>query len=185
VRPDRQTDPDYLPAPLRKPAEKMDLAILADASDTNRRRNRPVTETHATPTPGPPSFPPGRYGRRRAERRPRPWTIALLMIVAIAVSSLVAVRLYRMYGHPTYDADVITYTDVTDKQLVLTFRVTVPAGGAADCVLRARARDGAEVGRAEVRVNAASNQTQITTSHRLTTSRQAFVGEVVRCRPAG
>lgn len=107
------------------------------------------------------------------------------MIIAIAVSGLVAVRLYRMYGDPAYDVDVITYTDVTEKQLVLTFRVTVPAGGAADCVLRARARDGAEVGRAEVRVDAAPSQTQVTMRHRLATSRQAFIGEVLRCRPAG
>lgn len=143
-----------------------------------------MTETPATPPPGTPSFPPGRYGRRRALRSRRPWVVALLMAAALAVTGLVAVRLYRTYGDPAYDADVITYTDATDTQLVVTFRVTVPAGGAADCVLRARARDGAEVGRADVRVDAAPGQTQVTTSHRLATSRQAFVGEVLRCRPA-
>jgi hypothetical protein len=163
----------------------MDLAILADDSDISRRRFRPVTETPATPPPGAPSFPPGRYGRRRAERPRRTWAVALLVAAVLAVTTMVAVRLYQMYGDPAYDADVITYTEATETQLVVTFRVTVPAGGAADCVLRARARDGAEVGRAEVRVDAAPGQTRVTTSHRLATSRQAFVGEVLRCRPAG
>ncbi|HEX7745583.1 MAG TPA: DUF4307 domain-containing protein [Micromonosporaceae bacterium] len=149
-----------------------------------------MTETPATPPPGTPpsprgapSFPPGRYGRRRAQRPRRTWAIALLVVAVLAVTSLVAVRLYRMYGDPVYRADVITYTDATDTQLVVTFRVTLPPGGAANCVLRARARDGAEVGRAEVRVDAPPGQTQVTTSHRLATSRRAFVGEVLRCRP--
>lgn len=144
-----------------------------------------MTETHATPPPGPPSFPPGRYGRRRAERRRRPWAVALLLAAAVAVTSLVALRLYRMYGDPVYDADVLTYTGVTDTHLDITFRVTIPPGGAADCILRARARDGATVGSAEVRVAAPAGQRHVTTTHRLPTSREAFVGEVLRCRAAG
>jgi hypothetical protein len=157
---------------------------VAEAADRERRRTRQVTETHATPPSGAPVFPPGRYGRRRSAGRRRPWLVALLALGAIAVTSLIAVRLYQMYGNPHYDATVITYTDVTDSQMVITFRVTVPAGESATCVLRARARDGAVVGRADVRVAAPSSDTTITSSQRVPTSRKAFVGEVLRCRPA-
>jgi hypothetical protein len=163
----------------------MDPAILADRSDRKLRRIRPVTETHATPPSGAPVFPPERYGRRRSTEPRRPWLVAMLALAALAVTSLIAVRLYQMYGNPHYDATVITYTDVTDSHLVITFRVTVPAGQSASCVLRARARDGAEVGRADVRVAAKPGETNVTTSHQLPTSRAAFVGEVLRCRPAG
>jgi Domain of unknown function (DUF4307) len=142
-----------------------------------------VTETHATPPSGAPVFPPGRYGRRRSPGPRRRWLVAVLALAAVAVTSLIAARMYQMYGNPHYDATVITYTDITDSHIVITFRVTVPAGGSADCVLRARARDGAEVGREDVRVDAAPGENTVTASHRLPTSRQAFVGEVLRCRP--
>ena len=143
-----------------------------------------MTETHATPPPGSPVFPPGRYGRRRAARPRRRWQVALLAAAAVALSCLIAVSLYQKYGNPDYDPQVVTYTDTTDTQIVITFRVAVPAGGSADCLLRARARDGAEVGRADVRVRARAGETSVTSSHRVATSRRAFVGEALRCRPA-
>ena len=144
-----------------------------------------MTETPATPPSGAPVFPPGRYGRRRSARRRRPWLVALLALAVLALTSLIAVRLYSMYGDPHYDATVITYTDVTDSQMVITFRVTLPAGESATCTLRARARDGAVVGRADVRVAASPGGTVVTRSQPVATTRRAFVGEVLRCRPAG
>jgi Domain of unknown function (DUF4307) len=143
-----------------------------------------VSEMHATPPSGAPVFPPGRYGRRRSPAPRRPWLVVLMAVGALAVTGLIAVRLYQMYGNPHYDATVITYSDVTDTHIVITFRIAVPAGESAHCALRARARDGAEVGREDVRVDARPGETSVTTSHRLPTSRQAFVGEVLRCRPA-
>ncbi|MFG3703888.1 DUF4307 domain-containing protein [Micromonospora sp. NPDC047670] len=142
-----------------------------------------MTETHATLTPGAPAFPPGRYGRRREPGRRRPLLAALLVIALVAVLSLVTVRLYRQYGDPNYDAQVITYTGITDSQVLVDFRVTVPDGGSAVCLLRARDRDGAEVAREEVTVTARPGQRQVTAQHRLVTSARPFIGEVVRCRP--
>jgi hypothetical protein len=142
-----------------------------------------VTETHATLTPGAPAFPPGRYGRRREPGRRRPLLAALLVIALVAVLSLVTVRLYRQYGDPNYDAQVITYTGITDSQVLVDFRVTVPDGGSAVCLLRARDRDGAEVAKEEVTVTARPGQRQVTAQHRLVTSARPFIGEVVRCRP--
>lgn len=143
-----------------------------------------MTETPATPVPTAPVFPPGRYGHRRAHRRRRPWIPALLVVVLVAVMGAVSYRLYRQYGDPNYDAQVITYTGITEAQVVLDFRVTVPAGGSAVCVLRARSRDGAEVAREEVRVTAEPGQRHLTARHRLATTARPIIGEVLRCRPA-
>ncbi|MEH0973926.1 DUF4307 domain-containing protein [Micromonospora sp. CPCC 205546] len=142
-----------------------------------------MTETHATLPPGAPAFPPGRYGRRREPGRRRPLLVALLAVVMVAVMILVAVRLYRQYGDPNYDAEVITYTGITDRQVLVDFRVTVPEGGSAVCLLRARDRDGAEVAREEVTVTAPPGQRQVATQHRLVTTARPFIGEVLRCRP--
>lgn len=143
-----------------------------------------MTETHATAGTGAPVFPPGRYGRRREPRRRRPWLVALLLVVVVAVGAALSVRLYRQYGDPAYDAQVLRYTDVTDSQVLVEFRVTVPDGGSAICVVRARSRDGAEVGKAEVRVDAPPGVTHPVTRYLLATSARPINGEVVRCRAA-
>ena len=145
-----------------------------------------MTETHTTVPTGAPIFPPGRYGRRRqpAGRR-RPLLVGLLAVAMLAALGLMAVRLYALYGHPDYDAEVITYTQITDSQIVVDFKVTVPEGGSAVCVLRARSRDGAEVAREEVTLTASADERQVTAQHRLTTTARPFLGEVLRCREAG
>ena len=144
-----------------------------------------MTETHATIPPGAPVFPPGRYGRRRESGRRRPLLTALLVIVLVAALTAISVRLYRQYGDPAYDAQVITYTDITDTQVVVDFWVNLPDGGSAVCLLRARDSAGAEVAREEVPVRAVDGQRQVTVRHRLATTGRPFIGEVVRCRPTG
>ncbi|MBQ1025898.1 DUF4307 domain-containing protein [Micromonospora sp. C95] len=143
-----------------------------------------MTETHATLGPDAPVFPPGRYGRRRAPRRRRPVLAALLAVVVVAALTLVSVRLYRQYGDPAYDAQVISYGDITDDQVVVDFRVNLPDGDSAVCVLRARDHAGAEVAREAVPVTAVAGQPHVTVRHRLVTTARPFIGEVVRCRPA-
>lgn len=141
-----------------------------------------MTETHATTDSGTPVFPPGRYGRRREPRR-RPWLVALLVAAVVAAGLALSVRLYQQYGDPAYDAQVVRY-EIADTQVKVEFRVTVPAGGSATCVLRARSRDGAEVGKAEVRVDAPPGETQPVTTYSLATTARPVIGEVVRCRAA-
>jgi hypothetical protein len=157
----------------------MDFAILADRTDNNGRRGAPVTETRATT----PAFPPGRYGRRRDGRRRIFWPV-LFAIAILGVSMLLAVKLYRQYGDPMYDAQVIRYTATTDSEMQIDFTVRVPVGGAAVCALRARSYDGAEVGRREVTVSGATDgdEQQVTASEPVPTTARAFIGEVVRCR---
>ncbi|MEU8181928.1 DUF4307 domain-containing protein [Micromonospora sp. NPDC049044] len=143
-----------------------------------------MTETPATISSGAPVFPAGRYGHRRApggERRRNVLT-ALVLLALVAALTLISVRLYRQYGDPVYDAHVITYTDITDNQVFVDFRVTVPKGGSAVCVLRARDRAGAEVARDEITVTAQPGDRHVTTRHRLTTTARPFIGEVLRCR---
>jgi hypothetical protein len=144
-----------------------------------------MTETPTATTQTAPVFPPGRYGRRRAQRRHRPALVAGLALVTLVVGTLVSVRLYKNYGDPAYDAQVVTYTDISDAGLTLTFRVTIPEGGQATCVVRARSKDGAEVGKQDVLVrDAAGDGATTTVTERLVTTAKPFVGEVLRCVPA-
>ncbi|MEV0805147.1 DUF4307 domain-containing protein [Micromonospora sp. NPDC050200] len=144
-----------------------------------------MTETHTTFTPGAPVFPLGRYGRRREPGRRRPLLVRVLVAALVAGLGLVAAQLYARYGDPAYDAQVITYTDITDSGVSVDFRVTLPEGGSAVCVLRARSHDGAEVGRDEVAVSAAPGERHAAVQHRIATTARPFIGEVIRCRPAG
>ncbi|MCW3842604.1 DUF4307 domain-containing protein [Micromonospora yasonensis] len=144
-----------------------------------------MSETHTTITPGAPVFPPGRYGRRREPGRRRPLLLALAVAALLAVLGLVAAKLYNQYGDPEYRAEVISYTGITDSRVVVDFRVTVPPGGSATCLLRARAHDGTEVGHSEATVTARPNQRHVTVGHEVPTTARPFIGEVLRCRPAG
>jgi len=143
-----------------------------------------VTDTSATTAPTAVMFPPGRYGRRRAPRARRPWLVALLTAVAVLVGTAVAGRLYTLYGDPLHQPEVITYTEATEDGITIDFAVTVPPGGATTCLVRARSRDGAEVGRSEVTVRAEPGERHVRTTYRLATEGVAFLGEVPRCRPA-
>lgn len=155
------------------------MRMMPAATDRNRRGSHPVPETQATTSPGVPMFPPGRYGRRREPGRRRRWPVALGLLLVLTVAVGLSVRLYQRYGDPAYDPEVIGYTDITDNQVVITFRVHLPEGAGAVCAVRARSHDGVVVGRADVPVPAGSPQV----TYRLTTSARPFIGEVVRCRP--
>jgi hypothetical protein len=137
-----------------------------------------VGETRATS----PAFPPGRYGRRRDGRRHLAVPIAFALLI-LGLSVLVAIRLYRQYGDPRYDPQIVGWTDVTATQMTIRFTVRVPPGGAAACLLRARTYDGAEVGSRTVTVAATGDNTTIDASEPVPTTARAAVGEVLRCRP--
>lgn len=158
----------------------MDSAILADRTDNNRSEGPPVTETRATT----PAFPPGRYGRRRSGRRRLLGPVVLAALI-LAASVLLAVRLYRQYGDPTYDTQLIRYTQITDTGVTVDFAVRIPAGGSATCVLRARSYDGGEVGRRTVTVTAVAGATRVVASEAVPTTSRPFIGEVVGCRATG
>jgi len=156
----------------------MNNAILADPTDKKRTRGRQVSETRATT----PAFPPGRYGRRRDGKRHLGVPITFGAIV-LAVCLALAVKLYHQYGDPTYDPQIVGWSDVTDSQMTIRFTVGVPAGGSASCVLRARTYEGTEVGRRTVTVRAKGDRTTIEAREPVPTTTRAGVGEVLGCRP--
>jgi hypothetical protein len=152
---------------------------VSDPTDKNAREACPVSETRATT----PQFPAGRYGRRRDGRRHLAVPAVILTLVLVGCVFL-AVRLYRQYGDPTYDSQIIGWSDVTATQMRIKFSVNVPAGGSASCALRARDFGGNEVGNRTVVVRADGDATTITADELVPTTARASVGDVLRCRPA-
>ncbi|WP_433374908.1 DUF4307 domain-containing protein [Actinoplanes sp. CA-142083] len=159
----------------------MDPAILADPTDKKRTRGGQVSETHTTN----PVFPPGRYGHRREGRR-RPVVPILILMLVVAASVLISLKLYQRYGQTDYQPQIVGWQDPTDTTMTIKFTVQVPAGGKAECVLRARDYGGNEVGRRTVVVKAAdAGATTIEAEEPVTTSKRGSVGDVLSCQPAG
>jgi hypothetical protein len=158
----------------------MNNAILADPTDKKRTRGRQVSETRATT----PVFPPGRYGRRRDGKRHLGVPITFGAIVLVVCVAL-AVKLYHQYGDPAYDGQIIGWSDVTDSQITIRFSVTVPPGGSAACVLRARTYGGSEVGRRTVTVSAKGDNTTVEAREPVPTTARASVGDVLGCQAPG
>lgn len=139
-----------------------------------------MSETRTTPV----RFPPGRYGRRREGRRTSRLLVAVLALAVVAGGTVIAVKLYKQYGDPAYEADTVTYA-IRDESVDITFQVTKPGGTPAQCQVRARSRDGAEVGRAEVDIPPGEpDGDHVTVTYTLpTTGQRAVVIEVQRCYP--
>jgi hypothetical protein len=159
----------------------MDPAILADPTDNKRTRGRQVSETRATT----PVFPPGRYGRRReGGRRKR-----LPMIVAAVLAGIAALGLtwayYQKFGQTDYSPEIVGWNEPTDAQMVIKFRVRVPAGETASCMLRARDYQGYELGVRTVTVPAAPGGGEVVVTESVPTTARGSVGDVMSCRPAG
>ena len=155
----------------------MDSAILADPPDNKRMRGGKVSETHATA----PVFPPGRYGRRRDGSR-RTWPLIIAALIAALVATGLAVTFYDKFGQTDYTADIIGWNEPTPAELVIQFRVRVPEGGTASCMLRARDYDGFEVGRRAVEVPAPPGGGSVELSEAVPTKARASVGDIMGCR---
>jgi hypothetical protein len=139
-----------------------------------------VTDQHATADAAP-TFPPGRYGRRRAERRRRPW-LAVLLGAAVALASAgIGYRLFQQYGDPEHAPRILAETERTDSLVTIRFEVRSDGRRPAVCLVRARANDGLVVGSAEVPVPAGKRVVQ---TYTLVTRDRAFVVDIPKCRPA-
>ncbi|MEU4159343.1 DUF4307 domain-containing protein [Actinoplanes sp. NPDC026670] len=139
-----------------------------------------MSETHATA----PVFPPGRYGRRREGGRRRLAPVLAVAIFAVVISGI-TYAYYDKFGQTDYTADIIGWSIPSDTEMVVEFRVRVPAGGAAMCMVRARDYDGYEVGRQAVTVRAADGGGAVEVSQAVTTESKASVGDVMGCRATG
>jgi hypothetical protein len=135
-----------------------------------------VTETHATPV-----FPPGRYGRRREPTPPRRrWVIAIVAAIVVAAGLSVSIKLFQQYGQPEYAPQVRRYFDVTDSGVSVEFEVHKPADKVGTCVVRARSKDGAQVGLANVDAPIGD---PVVVTYRLSTTARPFAIDVPRCDP--
>jgi hypothetical protein len=138
-----------------------------------------VSETRTTA----PVFPPGRYGRRRSGRR-RPVVPIVVLVLVVGASLLLSVRLFQQFGQTDYEPQIVGWSEPSDAVMTIEFKVRVPAGRAAECVLRARDYDGFEVGRRTVTVRPQGDGRTIDAKETVPTTARASVGDVVACQPA-
>ena len=137
-----------------------------------------MTDQDATATP---VFPPGRYGRRRAERRRRPWLTVLLGALVMVASAGIGYRLYKQYGDPEHSPRILSESERTADHVTIRFEVRSDGRNPAVCIVRARAQDGLVVGSAEVAVPAGKRVVQ---TYTLATRERAFVVDIPKCRRA-
>jgi len=137
-----------------------------------------VTETHATASSDAPIFPPGRYGRRREHRPRRPVLFAVVAALALTAVLGITVKLFQQYGNPRADATLTRFYDVGDTGISLDFVVHKGADDLVTCLVRARDKDGDEVGSANVE---AGEGDAVTVTYRLATKSRPVTVEVVRC----
>ena len=126
----------------------------------------------------PPTFPAGRYGRRRERPPPRRWVVVVLGCVVVAATLTLAITAFRRQV-PDVHASVRSF-DTGARDVRITFDVTKPRNEPATCLVRARDARGAEVGRAHVPVPRAPRR--VTVTYTLSTRARPITGEVVRCR---
>lgn len=129
-----------------------------------------------------PTFPPGRYGRRRTPGSNAKPLVIGLAVAALALLSFFGFRLYLAYGDQNYSADVTRFT-TTDSAVNVEFIIRLPEGGKAQCVVRARDASGSEVGRAIVEVSAGAEPKRTVATYRLATKGKPVTGELAGCGP--
>ena len=125
-------------------------------------------------------FPPGRYGRRR-EQRKRPWTIRVWIVVGALILLTVAFKLYEQYGNEQFTPTVLHYSDITSSSITVTFDLQKPSGGPATCTLQAFAHSGEQLGEAQVPVGPGKD---VKVTYTLPTTAEAYVAEIATCQPA-
>ncbi|WP_461142857.1 DUF4307 domain-containing protein [Salinifilum aidingensis] len=120
-----------------------------------------------------------RYGSR-ARRRPRPvlrWLLTAAALVVLLVLSIVA---YRNFGNAPIEAEQVAFDVRDDGHVHVTVQVRRDdPSDRAECVVRARAESGREVGRKEIVVPPAEGAVVQGTT--LRTSARATIGEVYGC----
>ncbi len=115
-----------------------------------------------------------RYG---VADRPR-WAPVAVGALGMAFLGLVLFLGVRL-SHAAIQAGVLAYDTVSDGHMTITYEVERRDETPATCVLRARARDGFDVGYAVVELPPARGRTQHT--FQMATAYRALVGELLGC----
>ncbi|NMO02358.1 DUF4307 domain-containing protein [Gordonia sp. TBRC 11910] len=138
------------------------------------------TDQPATPDPRPRSGPRATYPVERSQSSRRRW-FYLLSVVVVAAGLTIAYVGYRQFGDPEVSGQASGYKITSSSTIDVQFTVTrQDPGTAVACVVRARAKDGGEVGRREVLIPAGQS-TQVGAGSRVVTSRPPVIGEVFGC----
>ena len=128
-----------------------------------------------------PRRPPGRYDEPRRSNR------VATVVAAVVVGALVAAGIYTLYSRQTEGRlswQLRGYAVSSDTAVKISFEVRLDARQRGECRLRARGRDGRDVGTADVPVGPGTGGVLVT-EHVLPTRARASTGEVVSCRAAG
>ncbi|MEU6268976.1 DUF4307 domain-containing protein [Saccharopolyspora shandongensis] len=154
---------------------------LLGASPRNTRPRaaaKPEGERPSTPVTNQ-QIPQDRYGSR-ARTRPRPalrWVLISVVLVALVGVAIVG---YRNLGSAPIQGKQIAFEVLDDQSVTIVLEVQRDKPQRpADCVVRARAESGEEVGRKEVLIQPADGTTRQETV--LRTSARANIGEVYGC----
>lgn len=138
------------------------------------------TEQPATEGSVPRSGPRATYPVERSASSRKRWFYALSVVV-VAAGLTIAYLGYRQFGDPEVSGQATGYQITSSSTIDVQFTVTRQDPGAAvACVVRARAKDGSEVGRREVLVPAGES-TQVGAGSKVVTSRPPVIGEVFGC----
>lgn len=122
---------------------------------------------------------------RRYDRRSLVAHRVLAVLLSIAfvtlVGSIVLTLMKRAFdGEPK--ATVSGFTVVSDNAVAVRFDVRKKPGGRAYCIVRARGRDGSEVGRDVAEVDSTGSPgKEVRTEFELATTTKAVTGEVAGC----
>jgi hypothetical protein len=123
--------------------------------------------------------PEGRYGSR-GRKRPRPVLRWLLTGLAVLLGFGAAVAGYQNFGNTPIQGKQTAFAVLDDHSVRITLEVQRDEPQrAAECVVRARADNGDEVGRKEILIRPADDTVRQETE--LRTSSRATTGEVYGC----
>jgi hypothetical protein len=107
----------------------------------------------------------------------------VLAAALLAMLTFFGFRLYQAYGDRDYSAEVTRFT-TSEGAVDVEFIIRLPAGGKAECVVRARDAAGLEIGRGTVEVSAGARPNRTVGTYRLTTRGTPVTGELAGCGPA-
>lgn len=125
--------------------------------------------------------PPGRYDEPSLLGQ----RVLAVALSALLVGLLVAVgfALYQRYGGQAVTGRVVSFAVRSDSRVVLDVEVSKPAGETAYCLVRARGRDGREVGRDVAVLDATGTPSRTARgTFTIATSARAVTGELAGCR---
>lgn len=128
----------------------------------------------------PRSGPRATYPAERSSGSKRRWFIGLAAVV-VAAGLAVAVLGFNQFGDPDVSGQATGYELLSSDRVAVQYTVNrADPNDAVVCIVRARAKDGSEVGRREVLIPAGGD-IQVGARVELTTSEPPVIGEVFGC----